>query len=252
MVLLATFLIYIYYFGIPAIVLADLIIAIMIICTKDRPTKLLGIWMIVGSIHALLASVYGIMIHFSEPEFASRVSGFISIVSIVFGTLSSILFVLYVTKKYGMKLYQGIILILGSDAIGILIRLILIKALNSKDFASGLQYAYFINIISSLPSIAVAVIWFVIFFKNRHKEKELKLLWLIPLNSLIGIAFNFIVNLYTYFSAAQDAASSYKDHTYLLMVEAIAATIIALLLKIYVLVKGRKASEDNKLIIVDE
>lgn len=243
--------IYTYYYVRPMILLASLIISIIIICTKDRMTKLLGIWMTINAINGMLGALYNLMARYSGVQFTARLSVFNAIVTIVLGTVGSVIFVIYATKKYGLKLYLGIILIVGNSAISVLLRVILNKLLQIKDFTDAVQFSSFISVITALPSLAVAIIWFIIFFKNRHKEKELTLLWIITLNSLINLSSIFVLNIYSYVYAAHDAVSAQENQMTVLLCEAVIGMVISLLINIYVLVKGRKASEDKKLVIVD-
>ena len=249
--LLSEFLIYTYYYGRPVVILAALVLSIVIICTKDRLTKLIGIWMTVSAINAMLGAVYNLMIRYTSMEIIARLSVFNSVVTIVLGTVSSVVFVIYATKKYGLKLYLGIILIAGSSVIGVLLRVIFSNLLKIKDFDDAIRFGSFTDIIVMIPSLAVAVIWFIIFFRNRHKEKELKLLWLITLNSLVAIVFNFALDLYVYFAAVQDSVSAQQNQMTISLIESAIGMFVPLLFNIYVLVKGRKASEDDKLIIVE-
>ena len=246
-------LIYLYYFGRPVVLLAGLILSIIIICTKDRMTKLLGIWLIVSDIGGLLGSVYVLMIRFiSRTEIAGRLSTFNTMVTAFLGIVGAVIFALYAIKKYGFKLYWAIIMIAGSSSIGVLLRLVLSKALTIKDFTSAVQYNYILAVITAIPSLVVAVIWFIVFFKNKYKEKELKLLWLMPLYTLASYALNFIVNLYSFIYAAKDASLAQEQQMIVLLSESVVSMVISLLFNIYILVKGRKASEDSKLIIVDD
>lgn len=250
--LLSLIFVYIFYFVRPVIVLATLVLSIVIICTKDRLTKLIGIWMTVSAINAMLVAVYNLMVRYTSMEIVARLSVFNSVVTIVLGTVSSVVFVIYATKKYGLKLYMGIILIAGSSVIGVLLRLILSNFLKIKDFDDSVRFGSFTNMITAIPTLAVAVIWFIIFFRNRHKEKELKLLWLITLNSLAILAFDFVLNLYVFFAATQDSFSAQNNQLTISLIESAFEMFVPLLFSIYVIVKGHKASEDDKLIIVDE
>ena len=63
-----TFLLYLYYFGRPAILVAGLALGVVIICTKDNITKLLGAMITIGSISGLIGVAYDIGIHFAGKE----------------------------------------------------------------------------------------------------------------------------------------------------------------------------------------
>ena len=73
-----------------------------------------------------------------------------------------------------------------------------------------------------------------------------------PLYTLASYALNFIVNLYSFIYAAKDASLAQEQQMIVLLSESVVSMVISLLFNIYILVKGRKASEDNKLIIVDD
>ena len=249
---LHSFLHFFYYFGSPVVILAGLILSIVIICTKDKLTKLLGIWMTASSTGALLNAIYVLLLRYFGSDVIIRLSMFNNIVSVFFMTVCAVMIVIYANKKYGFKLYLGIILIAGNSVAGVLLRLVFNNILKPSDYVSAIQYNNLLSLIAAVPNLAVSIIWFIVFFKNRHKEKELNLLWLITLHNLVQIMFSMILNLYSFIFAAKDAdLAQYSQLTVQLGAFAV-SVVITLLFDIYVLVKGRKASEDNKLIIVDE
>ena len=51
-------LLYLYMFGRPIIMVAGLILGIVIICTKEKITKLFGVTMTIGSISGILSVLY--------------------------------------------------------------------------------------------------------------------------------------------------------------------------------------------------
>lgn len=252
MELTTAILVYLYYFGRPLLILAGIVVGIVIICKKDSITKLLGIWIVASSLSNLLVGLYDILSRYGGLEFISRLTMFRNVVTIVLNLTAGILLFLYAQKRYGINIVVGIILILGSNLLSTLLTLIFSRIWTPDDFSHPAQYSYLLSLTSMIPSFIFVAIWFYIFFKNRHKEKELKHLWLNNLLSLFQGVYNVAFYLILFISANVDGKNNNNDITALTMLVFIVGTVLSFLMKIYILVKGRKESEDDKLIIVDE
>lgn len=237
---------YTYYYVRPAVILACLILGIIILCTKDRTTRLLGIWIIIGEISNLVSALSMTFIRYMESvSFCAKFVSVINIATSVMSLASAVVFFLYANRRYGTKIYTGIILIAARASGFFLLRFLFSKMFRIDTFAEPSRYGYIMNILSLLPGLAVATVWFIIFLKNRYKEPELKLLWLITLSMVIFAAADLVLNLCCCISA------SVSDSVYTIqMLDAIVEVIVSLLLYVYILVAGRKSSDDMKLEIV--
>ena len=244
-----TFLLYLYYFGRPAILVAGLALGVVIICTKDNITKLLGAMITIGSISGLIGAAYDIGIHFAGMETMIIFSETNSIAQILFNVASVVLLYLYAKKRYGTKLVTGIILIVGGHTLSPVFAVIFNKVATNIDFDNPAQYSYLFNTITLITGLAFSTIWLIIFFKNRHKENELKLLWLGRALGVASTAFNLVISIFMIF--AVNGNPSYADrfdaqeiYAASLMIGSLVADALNLLMNIYIVVKGRKASKD--------
>ena len=244
-----TFLLYLYYFGRPAILIAGLVLGVVIICTKDNITKLLGAMITIGSISGLIGVAYDIGIHFAGMETMIIFSETNSIAQILFSVASVVLLYLYAKKRYGTKLVTGIILIVGGNTLSPVFAVIFNKVATNIDFDNPAQYSYLFNTITLITGLAFSTVWLIIFIKNRYKENELKLLWLGRAVGVASTALNLVINIFMVF--ALNGNPSYADrfdaqeiYAASLMIGSLVADALNLLMNIYIVVKGRKASKD--------
>ena len=244
-----TLLMYLYYYARPVVAVAVLALGIAIICTKDRITKLLGIWTAIIGAGALYSSLYQLFIRYISVEVLAKLSIFNTFASMILGIASGLVLFLYVNKRYGVKFYLGIILIAGSQVLALLFRFLVSKLWESGNIADITQFTFLINLSTLIPGLATEIIMLVIFVKNKHKEKELKLLWLAALRPVIDSSIYLVMYLFGF--ASKDYYTFQDKTSAISLILGISGIVISLLISIYILVKGRKASEDDKLIIVE-
>lgn len=244
-----TVLLYLYYFGRPAILVTGLVLGIVIICTKDKITKLLGAMITIGSISGLIGAAYEIGIHFAGMETMIIFAKTNSIAQILFSVASGVLLYLYAKKRYGTKLVTGIILIVGGHTLSSVFAVIFNKVATNIDFDNPAQYSYLFNTITLITGLAFSTVWLIIFIKNRYKENELKLLWLGRAVGVASTALNLVINIFMVF--ALNGNPSYADrfdaqeiYAASLMIGSLVADALNLLMNIYIVVKGRKASKN--------
>lgn len=243
-----TFLLYLYYFGRPAILVAGLALGVVIICTKDNITKLLGAMISIGSISGLIKAAYDVGLRFVGAQTVMALTNAFSITSILFAFVSSIFLYIYAKKRYGTKLITGIILIAGGNILSSVFAVIFNKVASNIGFDSA-QYGYIFNTITLITGLAFSTVWLIIFIKNRYKENELKLLWLGRAVGVASTALNLVINIFMVF--ALNGNPSYADrfdaqeiYAASLMIGSLVADALNLLMNIYIVVKGRKASKN--------
>ena len=244
-----TFLLYLYYFGRPAILVAGLVLGVVIICTKDNITKLLGAMITIGSISGLIRAAYDIVIHFAGMETMNIFAKTNNTAQILFNVASGVLLYLYAKKRYGTKLVTGIILIVGGHTLSPVFAVIFNKVATNIDFDNPAQYSYLFNTITLITGLAFSTVWLIIFIKNRYKENELKLLWLGRAVGVASTALNLVINTFMIFAlngntSYADRFDAYDIYATSLMIGSLVADALNLLMNIYVVVKGRKASKN--------
>ncbi len=243
------FLLYLYYFGRLAIMVAGLVLGIVIICTKDNITKLLGAMITIGSISGLIGVAYDIEIHFAGMETAMALTNAFTITSILFAIVSSIFLYLYAKKRYGTKLVTGIILIVGGHTLSGVFAVLFNKVATNIYFDNPAQYSYLLNTITLITGLAFSTVWLIIFFKNRHKENELKLLWLGRALGVASTALNLVISIFMLFAlngnpSHHDIYDAQAVSDEILMISTLVVGVLNLLMNIYIVVKGRKASKN--------
>lgn len=244
-----TVLLYLYYFGRPAILVTGLALGIVIICTKDNITKLLGAMITIGSISGLIRAAYEIVIHFAGMETMNIFTKTNNTAQILFNVASGVLLYLYAKKRYGTKLVTGIILIVGGQTLSSVFAVIFNKVATNIDFDNPAQYSYLYTTITQIIGLAFSTVWLIIFIKNRYKENELKLLWLGRALIVASAVFSLVNSFYMFF--ALNGNPSYADrfdaqeiYAASLMIGSLVADALNLLMNIYIVVKGRKASKN--------
>lgn len=244
-----TVLLYLYYFGRPAILVTGLALGIVIICTKDNITKLLGAMITIGSISGLIRAAYEIVIHFAGMETMNIFTKTNNTAQILFNVASGVLLYLYAKKRYGTKLVTGIILIVGGQTLSSVFAVIFNKVATNIDFDNPAQYSYLYTTITQIIGLAFSTVWLIIFIKNRYKENELKLLWLGRALIVASAVFSLVNSFYMFF--ALNGNPSYADrfdaqeiYSSSLMIGSLVVDVLNLLMNIYIVVKGRKASKN--------
>lgn len=227
----------------------NLILGIVIICTKEKITKLFGAAITIGSIVGILDVLYQFGLRlFGSVETVVTFANVYSFVSIALGIASGVFLYLYVKNRYGTKLITGIILLIGGNTMSTVIAFIVGRFITPDSFDNPSQFSYFLFSITTIFMLAFPIAWLIIFLKNRHKENELKSLWL---ERAIGVAdtlFNLSLNLYMFFAlSGVSAIDSYSVENNIEKYQIIGVLVFAvlnLLMSIYVVAKGRKAPKD--------
>ncbi len=241
---------YLYMFGRPAIMVVNLILGIVIICTKEKITKLFGATITIGSIGGILEVLYQFGLRlFGSVETVVTFANVYSYMSIALEIASGVFLYLYVKNRYGTKLITGIILLIGGNTMSAVIAFIVGRFITPDSFDNPSQSSYFLFSITTIFMLAFPIAWLIIFLKNRHKENELKSLWL---ERAIGVAdtlFNLSLNLYMFFAlngttSVRDLNIAQVNIEKYQVIGILVFCVLNLLMSIYVVAKGRKAPKD--------
>lgn len=241
---------YLYMFGRPAIMVVNLILGIVIICTKEKITKLFGATITIGSIGGILEVLYQFGLRlFGSVETVVTFANVYSYMSIALEIASGVFLYLYVKNRYGTKLITGIILLIGGNTMSTVIAFIVGRFITTDSFDNPSQVSYFLFSITTIFMLAFPIAWLIIFLKNRHKENELKSLWL---ERAIGVAdtlFNLSLNLYMFFAlngttSVRDLNIAQVNIEKYQVIGILVFCVLNLLMSIYVVAKGRKAPKD--------
>ena len=248
------FLILSYYlseYGKPALYAAALVLGIIIICNKDKATKLLGIWIAACALESILGVIYVLLARYGGAVFLSRFALYKSVMAFIFSSAATVMLFLYAKYSYGIKFSVLIVLLsvkLGSTLIN---SFLMQNVLSYRRIGDTVNYGYFSNILNLIPGIAVTVILLIIFIKNKHREAELKLLWLSPLSSLIVLSLYLCIYSVLIFSESTGFSKTENFVEYVVLFASVTLAVIQLMFSIYILKNGRKSSFSEPLEIVD-
>ena len=233
----------------PVLNVLSLILGIIVICRKDVPTKLIGIWLAASSAANVIAyaiRVFGNM--FGTDTFA-RLSTVSTISSTVLGTVSVICLFLYAKIRYGAKGLIAIILLRLAEAP-------LVFAFNGLwgitshgvSGSEGLQFNYLLTGIKELLALIIYIIILAADFKHRKSETHLKIMWFTPFYLVLCSLALIGLCVYTSLSLASISMDELATNAYSLISYAINYLPIyaAPVASIYVLAKGRRIFENRK------
>lgn len=241
---------YLYMFGRPAIMVVNLILGIVIICTKEKITKLFGATITIGSIGGILEVLYQFGLRlFGSVETVVTFANVYSYMSIALEIASGVFLYLYVKNRYGTKLITGIILLIGGNTMSTVIAFIVGRFITTDSFDNPSQVSYFLFSITTIFMLAFPIAWLIIFLKNRHKENELKSLWIVKAIGVADTLFNLSLNLYMFFAlngttSVRDLNIAQVNIEKYQVIGILVFCVLNLLMSIYVVAKGRKAPKD--------
>ena len=238
-------------YGKPALYAAALVLGIIIICIKDKATKLLGIWIAACALGNILDVIYVLLARYGGAVFLSRFALYKSVMAFVFSTAAVVLLFLYAKLRYGVS--SSLLIVLLSVKLGstLIIRFLMQSVFSYNRIGDVVNYGYFSSVLNLIPGIAVAVILFIIFIKNKHKETELKLLWLSPLSSVIATTLFFFMYSALLFNKSTVYSKTENFVEYVVLFASVTLAVIQLMFSIYILKNGRKSSFSEPLEIVD-
>lgn len=237
-----------FYIVYPMLMTACLVLGIIIICQKDRATKMLGIWVVVSAASGLIYLLFIFCAGFISKTDSAFFATARTVMTGILGYASIAAFFMYAKLRYKVKAYILIIILVCMVSSTFIINLswqFAFKTLYTEKNSLVLQFVR--SIISIVPSVVENIIFLLVYLKNRPVEKELKLLYWWPVSVLICSAL--IVLVYTigcfipsYGSRRMRVIDGVNSAVLILKLTDL---IIFLLFAIYILVKGRRKQREK-------
>jgi hypothetical protein len=235
------------------IALACIVLAIIIICKKEKATKMLGISILMISSAVLVSFVLSLSYRGMREYFIAKSFSIFATLLTSFLNSAALLFIfLYATMRYRIKKFVIFFLIANRMCLGFIISFLwqfpyraFITTFNA------FQYRYATSMLNMVPSIIETVILFAVFLANRPKERDLKLLFLKYLADLIIYVMILSAYIFAFIVLANYKEPLEGDRILdigLLIINYI-RLIIMPAFTVYILVKGRR-KQPEKLIIV--
>ncbi|MBO7426283.1 MAG: hypothetical protein J6U23_11455 [Clostridiales bacterium] len=182
-----------FYFVRPAIYLAIAVFGFIILFSKTKSTRILGLSFVLTSFASLLECASTLIARFSGADAYFNFVLANNIIQMVITIATPLCMCIFIHRNYGKKLIYIPLLIL--PVLNIVARIAINVAFNSLGM-SGQDMLMWSNTVNAIDSFvigaAVTVILIIIFYKNRKTEKIIPLAWIFEIVNLVWSAvFSF-------------------------------------------------------------
>lgn len=233
---------FLYYYGVPLILVLSIIFGFIIIGRKDAPTKLLGVWIVTWSIANLLQFASGtIGMLFGMENFRNYMS-ISGITGSILGAVGLFALFLYAKLRYRAKGLIAAIIIKVAEAPLTMGFSYLWNLRSSRSDLTAEQFAYASTILKESITLIVLIIIFCAYAKNRKSETNIRAMWLFTLLLVLYSAATICLNTYTIISLRDNNIMDIAGNTYdsIQLLLGIFPVVIEFIAAVYILAKGRR------------
>ncbi|SCW33033.1 hypothetical protein SAMN02910456_00597 [Ruminococcaceae bacterium YRB3002] len=181
-----------------ASILTVMVMGILIVLSRIKPAKVLGLGYIITSLSALSIYSSSIILHYVPEEHISMIQTAVSVFGALCSCGISICICLYLHRNYGSrKIYYPVLII---PVVSFVLSALTVRIFNrviGTMYSDTLIISMIQTLISFAGSAAVGVIIIRVFYKNRHKEKIIPDMWILR---IITIFWNCVTAVYTVMS----------------------------------------------------
>ena len=238
--LLDTLLYYEQIFIHPALLIASLIIGIIILCRKEKVTKFLGIWITCEAVFGILEGIYTLLMRYGGAEKTAHSAIYFRICEIALLCVAALALFLYAKFSYGTRNIVGVLIVVAQVLLAILLPYIYAGIIKPRSFRDPMQFYLILSCINLIPSFIVNILLLSVYFRNRSKEEDLKLLWT---NHLIALVF-LGIKLVMYLIGAVSVADHHKAMDNFISTGNLLLSVVSMFVlpffAVYVLAYGRK------------
>ncbi len=183
----------------PAIYLAIAVFGFIILFSKTKSTRILGLYFVLTSFASLLECASTLIVRFSGADTYFNFVSASSIIQVVITIAAPLCMCIFIHRNYGKKLIYIPLLIL--PVLNIVARIIINEAFNNLGMSGNdfFRWTNTVNVINSFViGAAVAIILIIVFYKNRKTEKIIPLAWIFEIINLTGNALFSIFLCFSY------------------------------------------------------
>lgn len=240
MSLLETLLYYAHFFIHPALLVVSLIIGIIILGLKEKVTKFLGMWITCEAVFGILEAVFTQVMRYGGAEKATHSAIYFRVAEIAFLAAAALALFLYARSRYGTRNIVGVLIVVAQVILTLLLPYIYTEILKPRNFSEPMQFSLLLTCINLIPRLIVSILLLSVYFRNRRKEEDLKLLWTNHLIALIFLGLQLVM----YLIAVVNVADHYKAMDNFVAMGTLILSAVSMfvlpLFAIYVLAYGRK------------
>ncbi len=232
-----------------------IVMGILIVVSKVKPTKILGVGYLISSFSSLLTVAFTLLSYFAAFEKIYKLRAPLTVLS-CFCTIGSLVCIcIFLHKSYGKsKVYIPILAIelgtwvLSIGAVGIVNRLT--SVFGTK---RGLTITMIQSFTGFATSAAISIIIISILYSNRQKEMIIPHAWLIKIITLIWAFLYFLFTLFTNYITLS-VSQSYKYGNpfiefwntcggFIYCAVSVLVSLVSLIMPIYIYMSTRRASD---------
>jgi len=236
---------------------AGLILGIIVLSVKVRPTKILGLGIIFSSLSGLLSATYNLLLRYGYLELIARTGTARSAAVFIFSLAVYFCISFYIHKNYGKKfIYIPLMLIPLAGRIASTTTSMLINKTGNVNSAMPFMLSISSNTYTLLINAAVSIILIAVFYKNRKIEKIIPhtfIFYIIELGwTVISQGYNIIVYVIMSIPVRSSPIALSSSSVFLnraqnvMLFFSVIGVLIGLILPIYLTVMALKASRKTE------
>lgn len=221
----------------PVIFLAIAVFGFIILFSKTKSTRILGLSFVLTSVANLLECASIFVIRLGGQAVYLNYVNIESIVQIVVMIASPLCMCIFIHRNYGKKLIYIPLLII--PVLTIVARIVINESFNGLGFYGNdlVKWANTVNTINNfiLGSVA-SVILIIVFYKNRKTEQVIPLAWIFEIVGLVGSAFYSFFLCISYLTMYQDGRMASDFSNSATMSAGFLMAMVSMVFPIYVMV----------------
>lgn len=221
----------------PVIFLAIAVFGFIILFSKTKSTRILGLSFVLTSFASLLECASIFVVRLGGQAVYLNYVNVESIVQMAVMIASPLCMCIFIHRNYGKKFIYIPLLIL--PVLTIVSRIVINESFNSLGFSGNdlIKWANTVNTINSFVLGSVAsVILIIIFYKNRKTEPVIPLAWIFEIVGLAASAFYSIFLCISYLTMYQDGRMASDFSSSATMSAGFLMAIVSMTFPIYVMV----------------
>ena len=230
-----------FYIGRPVIFLAITVFGFIVLFSKTKSTRILGLSFVFTSFANLLECASIFVVRLGNQAVYMNYVYVESILQMVIMIATPLCMCIFIHRNYGKKLIYIPLLIL--PVLNIVTRIAINKAFNSFGMPVNnfVMWANTVNAINSFVIGAVSsVILIIVFYKNRKKEPVIPLTWIFEIVGLAGSMFYTLFLCISYLTMYQDGKMASDFSNSAAMTAGFLMALISMAFPVYVMVMAIK------------
>ena len=190
-----------FYFGVPAACAIAYVLCLLVCGSRHKAIRLMGLAFSLSCITAILSRISSILAYLNGKGIVSSeiyMNGsyttllvIVGLISLVIGIVARYLIWLYAHREYGVETLWCVVTVVLPVVLSL--ASVLMNRLLYRTIGSQGNYAVSVmaKAIPLLATLAVDLIYVLLFYKHREEEKIIPKYWIFPLISMIGVLISY-------------------------------------------------------------